>query len=362
MITRLSKRYFAVWGILFPLLFFLSLHFARGTANAEGHKAIASVFTTPTITDDAIDSFLFRINDDIKKKVLMLAGEPVEHLPIPILFGVSIGDFKDTWVEARTGGRVHTGTDIIAPLGELLVSPTDAVVTKIGYDNRGGNFVITANPGGEQLYFAHLDRAAENLTIGDILKPGDLIGYVGNTGNARGKLPHLHLGIYYKGIAQNPFPRLVYEFTSAEKLAAVEKILAVNKIALGANNAGVRFLQRFLIRQNTGSHSKILAGSGATGYFGLITKNALSEYQQATKIAPSSGYFGSVTKANILSALNPNSTKSYAKTLASVGATGYFGVITKDALAEYQFAVDIKPASGYFGPITRTSIRILGGN
>jgi peptidoglycan hydrolase-like protein with peptidoglycan-binding domain len=162
-----------------------------------------------------------------------------------------------------------------------------------------------------------------------------------------------------------------------------------------------------------GPYSQTLARSGATGYFGSITKNALSEYQQVTKIIPSSGYFGPVTKANILSALNPNSTSTgqvaemseeiipeaeipyslvvkinkdleigssgeevvwlqdflisadtglYAKRLASVGATGYFGAITKDTLAEYQIAVGIKPASGYFGPITRTSIRTLGGN
>lgn len=365
------------------------------------------------ITDDDIENFLFRISEEVINKVKTISANPITNLPVPILFGAAFYNFEDTWGEARSGDRVHTGTDIIAPLGELVVSPTDAVVTKIGYDILGGNFVVTANPGGEQFYFAHLDRAAENLSVGDILKPGDLIGYVGNTGNARGKLPHLHLGIYYKKLAQNPFPRLMREFSPDERMAALGKIFASSKIILGANNGGVRALQIFLIERGAGPQSEALARAGATGYYGSLTRNALMEYQKTTNIIPASGYFNPATKANILSALNPQDgslvqtassseiiipeadisyllageinedlsvgssgedvlwlqsflvnagTGPYADALANIGATGYFGNLTKDALAEYQLAVGISPASGYFGPITRASIKTLGGN
>ncbi|MDZ4284766.1 MAG: peptidoglycan DD-metalloendopeptidase family protein, partial [Patescibacteria group bacterium] len=259
-----------------------------------------------TITDDEIDGFLFRVNEDVRNKVMVLGGEPVEQLPVPILFGIPIGGFTDTWGETQTGGRVHAGIDIMADRGALVVSPTDAVVTKIGYDNRGGNFVVTANPGGEQFYFAHLDRAAENLSVGDVLTRGDLIGYVGNTGNARSTAPHLHLGIYYKGIARNPFQRLIREFSIEERLASVEHILTENKIILGEHNGGVRFLQRFLIQNGTGPRATALAKIGATGYFGPFTKNALVEYQKTASIVPASGYFGLVTRTHIVTKLLVN--------------------------------------------------------
>ena len=374
-------------------------------------KPISSI--SSTLTDDEINGFLFRIDEDIKKDVLALDSEYVERLPIPILFGISVGDFTDNWGEARPGGRAHEGVDIIASRGELVVSPTDAVITKIGYDKQGGNFVISANPGGEQFYFAHLDRVAENLSVGSILKTGGLIGYVGDTGNARGKSSHLHFGIYRKRVAYNPFPRLSREFSTEEKIGALEQIMAASEIAPGANNGSVRFLQRFLINKNAGANAVALAKTGATGYFGMLTKNALAEYQKASDIDPASGFFGPATKTNILAALNQNgaSTEQMAKTpteiipesdvtyslvmrinndlevgssgkevvwlqyflisadsgpraraLANTGATGYFGALTENVLIEYQLALGISPASGYFGPITRSSIQTLSGN
>lgn len=420
--NRPFTRRFVFKAAIFAFWVFLACYSGPGIADAantdtdtENLAALASEPEpdAPVLTDDEINGFLFRVSEDVKKKIIMLGGEIIEHLPIPILFGVSAGDFADTWGEARPGGRIHTGTDLVASLGDLVVSPADAVVTKIGYDRRGGNFVVTANPGGEQFYFAHLNRAAENLSVGAVLKAGDLIGYIGNTGNARGKSPHLHLGIYYKGLARNPFPRLIREFSAEERMAALEKILTAGKIALGANNGGTRFLQRFLINNGAGPYAISLAKTGATGYFGKLTKNALAEYQKTAGISPAAGYFGPLTKTDILAALNPadaiielaaeTSTEiiteaeipyslvaqidknlkmgsdgkevvwlqdflidadsgPLTRALAKTGATGYFGATTKDALAEYQLTVGIKPASGYFGPVTKASIRTLGGD
>lgn len=401
----LFKRHF-----IFPLAFFvLSGVFLPTNSHADSHEHATAETATSTITDDEIDGFLFRVSDETKIKIMELDGGLAEILPVPVLLSVPVGGFSDTWGESRVGGRAHNGTDIIAPRGELVVSPTKAVVTKVGRDNKGGNYVITANPGGEQFYYAHLDAAAESLATGDELESGDLIGYVGNTGNARGKSPHLHFGIYYKGLAKNPFPRLIREFSAEKKLAVIEKILSKNKVALGRTGAGVRFLQRFLINFKAGAYAVRLANAGATGYFGTLTKQALSEYQSAIGISPAAGYFGLVTKANILAGFAPDDevlrqiarakteviseAKSaspavfinnkdleigssgaevvwlqnfliktgagpYAETLAEAGATGYFGVITKKALAEYQEAASINPASGYFGPLTR--VRLSG--
>jgi murein DD-endopeptidase MepM/ murein hydrolase activator NlpD len=112
------------------------------------------------VSEDEIAGFLYKINDAVQQRVATLSGNAVYELPVPVLLGVSPGDFSDTWGEPRASGRAHTGTDIIALKGAFIVSPTEAVVTKIGYGDRGGNFVITANPGGEQYYYAHLDSPA----------------------------------------------------------------------------------------------------------------------------------------------------------------------------------------------------------
>lgn len=149
------------------------------------------------------------------------------NLRIPILFGVKPGNLWDTWGDARSNGRTHEGIDIIVSRGEFIVSPTDAVVTTIDDSGNGGKNVSTINPGGERYYYAHLDDFAENLKERQILKAGDLIGYVGDTGNARGGPTHLHFGIYAddRRGALNPFPRLTTEFSLPERINAFTKIL-----------------------------------------------------------------------------------------------------------------------------------------
>ena len=326
---------------------------AYEVARAAEPETLQEATSTAAIPDDVINGFLFRIDDSLGDKVRALGANPPAELRIPVLLGVEPDEIEDTWGDARSGGRVHEGADIIAPRGELVVSPTGAVVTNVGYDRSGGNYVITANPGGEQFYYAHLDGVAANIAPGSVLTPADLVGYVGNTGNARQKAPHLHFGVYYKGRATNPHPRLVQALSLEERLAALEKILDTSDTAFslairlaerheglfkeaqsrglavpqqivlvlqndeivakarileralapGTEGAAVRALQEFLIAESAGSGARALAKKGATGHFGALTQNALAEYQAATGIAPARGYFGPVTRAKVLESL-----------------------------------------------------------
>jgi murein DD-endopeptidase MepM/ murein hydrolase activator NlpD len=82
------------------------------------------------------------------------------------------------------------------------------VVLRKGTGGLGGISVSVFGPGGHLYYYAHLDRWAEALEIGDVVAPGDLLGYVGNTGNARGTPPHLHFGVYTRRGAMDPLPML----------------------------------------------------------------------------------------------------------------------------------------------------------
>jgi murein DD-endopeptidase MepM/ murein hydrolase activator NlpD len=119
----------------------------------------------------------------------------------------------NTWGAQRPGRRRHEGVDIFAPRDTPVLSTTRGLVTHVGTNTLGGQVVWILGPGFESHYYAHLDRFAE-IHRGDIVNAGDVIGYVGRTGNAGGTPFHLHYGVYHHGKAQNPYPRLTSTFAT----------------------------------------------------------------------------------------------------------------------------------------------------
>lgn len=104
-----------------------------------------------------------------------------------------------SWFGApRDGGtRRHEGIDIIAPRGTKVVAPVRAYVRRLAVSNRGGNVVgLMDEKRGLYIYFAHLDTQA--VTYNQWVEPGDVLGTVGNTGNAITTIPHLHFGVYQR--------------------------------------------------------------------------------------------------------------------------------------------------------------------
>lgn len=116
----------------------------------------------------------------------------------------------DTWGAARSQGRTHEGIDIFAPRGTPIQSTTQGIVSKVGNNNLGGRVVVVVGPGGAGHYYAHLEDYAD-ISPNDWVNAGDIIGYVGDSGNAKGTPPHLHYGIYINGSAVNPYPLLQKE-------------------------------------------------------------------------------------------------------------------------------------------------------
>ena len=126
------------------------------------------------------------------------------RLPVPIK-GINRNELRDTWGAARSQGRNHEGIDIMAERG------TEGLVADLRNNNLGGKIIWIIGPAGSWHYYAHLDDHKRGLNVGDYVRKGDLIGYVGNTGNARATAPHLHYGIYLNGKgrgAVNPYPYL----------------------------------------------------------------------------------------------------------------------------------------------------------
>jgi peptidoglycan LD-endopeptidase LytH len=129
-------------------------------------------------------------------------------LRMPVV-GVSARDLDDSWHAPRDGGsRVHKGIDIFAPKGTEVIAVADGIVSFIGDQRLGGHCVWLSTESGASFYYAHLDRWAPGLYEGMEVQAGDLLGYVGNTGNAKFTPSHLHFGVNQSDEMVNPFPLL----------------------------------------------------------------------------------------------------------------------------------------------------------
>lgn len=138
---------------------------------------------------------------------LRLTGMPVPSaMPMPVA-GLKPSALRDTWHAARSQGRRHEGIDIFARKGTPVLATTEGIVLSQRHNTLGGKVVWVLGPGGQRHYYAHLDQFAD-LARGQRVVAGTLLGYVGNTGNARTTPPHLHYGIYGTAGALNPFPLL----------------------------------------------------------------------------------------------------------------------------------------------------------
>ena len=137
----------------------------------------------------------------------LYAQAPDSKIAMP-LENVSKRAVADTWHAPRGTGRLHEGQDIFAPRGTPIFSATNGYVFKVGENNLGGQTVSVIGSGGRIYYYAHLDRYASGLEVGNRVTPRTVLGYVGTTGNAQGTPPHLHFGIYTLNGAIDPLPLL----------------------------------------------------------------------------------------------------------------------------------------------------------
>jgi murein DD-endopeptidase MepM/ murein hydrolase activator NlpD len=132
--------------------------------------------------------------------------------------GVDDDDLDDHFDDPRGDGRYHFAIDILAPRGTPVVGVEDGRIVKLYLSNSGGGIAIYQFDPSQTFgyYYAHLDRYAAGLEEGDLVRKGEVIGYVGTTGNAAPGTPHLHFAItlltpekrWWEGIPLNPYPAL----------------------------------------------------------------------------------------------------------------------------------------------------------
>jgi len=133
--------------------------------------------------------------------------------------------YSDTFGAPRMFGtsyaHLHQGTDIFAASGTPLVAVERGVITKMGSDVLGGIKLWLVGASGTRYYYAHLSGFAEGLVEGTLVQAGQLVGYVGNTGNALTTPPHLHFEVHPNGgPAVNPYPLLRIVDDAQKQIAA----------------------------------------------------------------------------------------------------------------------------------------------
>lgn len=154
---------------------------------------------------------------------------PVDNAPLPTapasreasllipVAGINAAQLVNTFDQPRGTERRHEALDILAPRGTEVRAVADGKLVKL-FDSKPGGLTVYQFDQSEKYayYYAHLDRYASGLNEGMVLKRGDLLGYVGATGNADPAAPHLHFAIFelfpekqwWKGTPINPYALL----------------------------------------------------------------------------------------------------------------------------------------------------------
>jgi murein DD-endopeptidase MepM/ murein hydrolase activator NlpD len=184
---------------------------ANSAAAIDGQLPAAPV-VTPDLTEADLP---VRPNDPVP--LAPVAGStdiPAGKLMVPV-DGVKYSQLTDTYNAPRGTERQHQALDIMAPKGTKVFAVADGKVAKLFTSVPGGLTVYQFEPTEKfAYYYAHLDKYADGIKEGMQLKRGDLVGYVGVTGNSDPKAPHLHFAVvqltpekqWWKGTPVNPYP------------------------------------------------------------------------------------------------------------------------------------------------------------
>ncbi|HWN42270.1 MAG TPA: peptidoglycan DD-metalloendopeptidase family protein [Thermoanaerobaculia bacterium] len=131
--------------------------------------------------------------------------------------GIRPEQLQNTFEDSRGGGRVHEAIDIMAPRNTPVMAVEDGKIAKLFTSKQGGLTIYQFDPTETYAYYyAHLERYADGLKEGMALRRGQVVGYVGSSGNANPEGPHLHFAIFrltpekrwWDGAPINPFPVL----------------------------------------------------------------------------------------------------------------------------------------------------------
>jgi len=301
---------------------------------------------------------------------LQAGAEEIRQIVFPVYGEYS---FSDSYGDPRSGGRVHLGTDIMAKKMTPIVSAVDGYVRYLTQTEPDWGYAIYINDSDNYSYrYLHINNDtpgtddgsggleyafAPTIKRGVRVAAGQLIGWVGDSGNAENVGPHLHFEIWTPdGNSINSYPSLMAALQSGKSVAT---FLFSQDLSLGSTGQDVQELQRYL---NQAGFTVAASGSGSLGnetsYFGPATQAALIKFQQAHGILPANGYFGSATRAIInQSHIVQSETNSEIQPGWLVKNKKYNEVFYVDSNMELRWVINEAAAEKYFGPVWNQIIK-----
>jgi peptidoglycan hydrolase-like protein with peptidoglycan-binding domain len=321
--------------------------------------------------------------------------------------------FSNDFAEARAGGaRAHEGIDIIAPKMTPFVAASDGVITFRASPEPSWGFALTLEDAdGYQYKYLHVNNDtpgtddgrggeqyayAPQITIGSRVTKGELLGWVGDSGNAEAVGSHLHFEMYAPGrVLINPYESLLRASGGATTGGLLQSSLVTvpvpqlptrRQLQEGDTGPDVRVLSERLAKAGYLRPSPSLVFTAevreavrafqiatkitATGIADVRTQEALSSTTSLAPVAasPTASPIAFTkdlevgdTDAEVRALQVFLNAQGFVVATSGAGSPGnessYFGARTKAALAAFQKARGITPAAGYFGPKTRVMLR-----
>ncbi|GAB5534955.1 MAG: hypothetical protein Rubg2KO_12040 [Rubricoccaceae bacterium] len=162
--------------------------------------AAALLALAPAAASQAVDSDTTSTDSsEVPIETVSERSFSASSLLVPVE-GIAPEDLDDTFSARRSGGRTHRAIDIMADRGTPVLAVSDGEIVRLHSNRLGGKVLYLRSPDGTyDFYYAHLNGYAEGVEVGLQVQQGDVIGYVGNTGNARRTPPHLHFQVLKQG-------------------------------------------------------------------------------------------------------------------------------------------------------------------
>ena len=190
----------------------------RPTTTTDDERRTPARMTTPTPTRRATAR-----GDDDAKPAPPPPPPPAERKPAPEVEPTLTGQrfafpvynqdasFSNDWHAARMGGAIHEGTDVFGPFGSPAVAVANGTLRKVGTARVPGNRFWLISDTGDAFFYGHLSAFAPETRSGARVKAGQVLGFVGNTGDAEPTPPHVHFEVHPGGMDEppvNPYPFL----------------------------------------------------------------------------------------------------------------------------------------------------------
>jgi murein DD-endopeptidase MepM/ murein hydrolase activator NlpD len=315
--------------------------------DGDGKKIIASADTTGLILDHEVKEagkYILRLQPELLRSgeyTLTITTGPSLSFPVSSAGKPSIGSF---WGDGRdNGSRRHEGIDIFAPKLTPAIAAANGTVSSVRENTLGG-LVVFMRPNNQDytLYYAHLDK--QLVQSGQTVKVGDTLGLVGNTGNARNTVSHLHFGIYTNDGAIDPYPFVDRVVKIPKSISAPLQLLSASaRTANKTNKLHTEPNDKSYVRQILPVSTSLNIDAATDGWYKATLPDGTQGYINSREVTAASTLRKITLKQSQALLEAPDSLNAPHKTLLAAGDA----VMVKATFRNYYLVTNENDISGW---------------